>query len=123
MREVLWIGIAGFLGANARWFLARGMAAWLGATFPWGTLVINVSGSFVLGLLMGLTEGHLVSPVLRLALGVGFLGAYTTFSTFTYETARLLETGSVLLATMNVAGSLLVGLVAVLVGLAAGRLL
>ncbi|MBI3770926.1 MAG: fluoride efflux transporter CrcB [Deltaproteobacteria bacterium] len=118
---MVWVGLGGILGANARYLLAGWVAARLGAVFPYGTLLINVSGSFVLGLLMGVLEGHALSPVVRLSVGIGFLGAYTTFSTFTYETVRLLEEGSILLGSANAFGSLAVGLLAVLGGLAIGR--
>jgi fluoride exporter len=70
---------------------------------------------------MGALDAHLLSPTIRLAVAIGFVGAYTTFSTFTYETIRLIEDGSVLLATANVFGSVLVGLLATIAGLTAGR--
>ena len=70
---------------------------------------------------MGLLEGHLLSPTVRLAVAIGFVGAYTTFSTFTYETMRLIEEGSVLLALVNVFGSVAAGLAATVAGLVAGR--
>ena len=123
MKEMLWVGLGGFVGANARYLLGGWIAARFGSTFPYGTLVINVTGSFILGLIMGTLEGHVLSPVVRLALAIGFVGAYTTFSTWTYETMRLLEDGSWELAFANVFGSLLVGMLAVIGGLAAGRAL
>jgi CrcB protein len=86
-------------------------------------LVINLSGSLVLGLLLDVLENHVTPPALRLALATGFLGAYTTFSTFTYETIRLIEEGSVLLAALNAGGSLALGLGAVFGGLGLGRAL
>ena len=121
MREALWVGLGGFVGANARYWLGGWIMARLGSAFPYGTFVINISGSFVLGLIMGILEGHVLSPVVRLALAIGFVGAYTTFSTWTYETLWLIENGSLLMATMNVVGSLLVGLLAAVGGLATGR--
>ena len=123
MKEMLWVGLGGFVGANARYLLGGWIAARFGSTFPYGTLVINVTGSFILGLIMGTLEGHVLSPVVRLALAIGFVGAYTTFSTWTYATMRLLEDGSWELAFANVFGSLLVGMLAVIGGLAAGRAL
>lgn len=121
MREMLWVGLGGFLGANARYLLGGWIATRLGPAFPYGTFVINISGSFILGLIMGTVEGQVLSPAVRLGLAIGFVGAYTTFSTWTYETMRLIESGSWLLAAMNVFGSLAVGMLAVLTGLAAGR--
>ncbi len=123
MTEMLWIGLGGCAGAIARYWLSGLVAARAGVVFPFGTFVINVSGSFTLGLLLGLLEQQAIPPVTRLALGTGFLGAYTTFSTFTYETIRLVEEGSILLATVNVAASLVLGLGAAFAGLAAGRTL
>ena len=94
MRTALAIAGAGAIGALARW----GLGTWFGQrfpTFPWGTLVINVSGSFVLGVLfVVLVERAVGSSALRLALMTGLLGAHTTFSTFSLETFRPIETGS-----------------------------
>ena len=123
MKEMFWVGLGGFVGATARYWLAGWLATRLGAAFPYGTFVINVSGSFALGLLMGAVETHAVSPVIRIAVAIGFLGAYTTFSTFTYETLRLVEDGSLLLAIANVLGSLVLGFGSAIVGVALGRVL
>jgi fluoride exporter len=123
MREILWVGLGGFVGANARYLLGGWIAARFGSAFPYGTFAINISGSFILGIIMGTLEGHALSPAVRLALAIGFVGAYTTFSTLTYETLRLLEDGSFLLAIANAAGSLIIGLMAAVVGLVAGRAL
>ena len=123
MKEMLWVGLGGFLGANARYLLGLWVAGRVGTTFPYGTLVINVTGSFILGLIMGLLDAHVLAPAVRLSLAIGFVGAYTTFSTFTYETLRLIENGSLLLATANVFGSVLLGMLAVVAGVVAGRAL
>jgi len=123
MKEALWVGLGGFVGANARYFLGLWVATRFGTTFPYGTFIINITGSFILGLIMGTLEGHVLSPVVRLSAGIGFVGAYTTFSTWTYETLRLIENGSVLLATVNLLGSVLAGLLAAVGGLATGRVL
>jgi len=123
MKEALWVGLGGFVGANARYFLGVWAAARFGTTFPYGTFIINISGSFILGLIMGTLEGHVLSPVVRWSMAIGFVGAYTTFSTWTYETLRLIEAGSWLLAAANVFGSALVGMAAVIGGVAMGRAL
>jgi CrcB protein len=123
MREMLWVGLGGFVGANARYLLGGWVATRFGSAFPYGTLVINVTGSFVLGLIAGTLEGHTLPPAVRLALAIGFVGAYTTFSTWTYETVRLIQSGSWLLAILNTAGSLFIGLVAAVGGLVTGRIL
>ena len=84
----LLVGVGGFIGANARYLVARWVAAFVDTRFPLGTFVINVSGSFVLGVLATIVTQKMFasSEAARLALGVGFLGAFTTFSTFEYET-------------------------------------
>jgi fluoride exporter len=121
MKDMLWVGLGGFAGANIRYLLGLWIATRFGATLPYGTFVINVTGSFVLGVVMGLLDAHVLAPAVRLSLAIGFVGAYTTFSTFTYETLRLIEDGSLLLATGNVVGSVVVGMLAAFAGLAAGR--
>jgi len=123
VKAVLWVGMGGFVGAISRYLLATWVAGRAGTAFPLGTLVINLSGSFVLGLLLGGLENHTATPTLRLALATGVIGAYTTFSTFTYETIRLIEDGSALLAATNVGGSLVFGLGATFGGLVLGRTL
>jgi CrcB protein len=121
MRTVLAVALAGALGALARW----GIGSWFGhrfPSFPWGTLVINVSGSFVLGVLFAvLVERSIGSPTMRIALMTGLLGAYTTFSTFSLETFRLFEDGATGAAVANIGLSVLLGLVGVWLGITAGR--
>jgi CrcB protein len=97
------------------------VALWIGQkwgrSFPLGTFVINVSGSFLIGLLMSLlTERFMVNPQWRLMLIVGFLGAYTTFSTFEYETGALLKDSEWLIAMLNVLLSVIVGFIALKLG-------
>ena len=121
----LLVGVGGFIGANARFVVARWVGAFVETRFPLGTFVINISGSFVLGML-GTVVAQKAFPnsdSVRLALGVGFLGAYTTFSTFEYETHALFEDGSWLAAIMNMVASLLVGLMAVRAGSMLARIL
>jgi CrcB protein len=123
MRTVLGVAGAGAVGALARWGLSSAIGS-RASGLPWGTLVVNVTGSFVLGLLfVVLTERVESSAAMRLSLMTGLLGAYTTFSTFSLETFRLLEGGAWGGAALNVAGNLVLGLVAVAVGVAVGRAL
>jgi CrcB protein len=119
----LLVGIGGFIGANARFVVARIVGAMFETRFPLGTLVINVSGSFLLGVLGTLVAQKVMpsSESMRLALGVGFLGAYTTFSTFEFETHALFDDGSWVLATANMCASLFVGFVAVRAGIVLAR--
>lgn len=111
------VGIGGFFGAITRYSLALWIGQKWGRSFPLGTFVINVSGSFFIGLLMSLfTERFMMNPQWRLLLVVGFLGAYTTFSTFEYETGRLVKDGEWLIASMNVVFSVFVGFLALKIG-------
>jgi fluoride exporter len=119
----LLVGIGGFIGANARFVVARLVGALFETRFPLGTFVINIVGSFLLGIL-GTVVAQRVMPsseAMRLALGVGFLGAFTTFSTFEFETHALFDDGSWLTATTNVFASLAVGLFAVRAGIVVAR--
>src|SRR4051794_4948289 len=121
---ILLIALGGASGAVTRYLVDGFVVERTGAEFPWGTLVINVSGSFVLGLLFALAiEGDVLSREIRAPLMIGFLGAYTTFSTWMLETWRLAEDGAVVLALANAGGSLVAGIVAVVAGLTLGRLI
>ena len=115
----LLVGLGGFIGANARFVVARLVGGLFETKFPLGTFVINVTGSFLLGVLGTLVAQKVMpnSESMRLALGVGFLGAFTTFSTFEFETHALFDDGSWLTATTNIFASLFVGLVAVRAGI------
>lgn len=119
----LLVGVGGFLGANARYLTAKWVGTLIAGRFPLGTFLVNISGSFLLGLLGGVLAGRLVpqSDNVRLALGVGFLGAFTTFSTFEFETHALFEDGIWLPALTNIFVSLFVGLLAVRAGLVVAK--
>lgn len=122
MTTVVGIAIAGSLGALARYGVEGAVSRTVSDAFPWGTLAVNVSGSFALGLLFTLlTERWSVDPSLRSALTIGFLGAYTTFSTLSFETYRLFEDGAHALALANALGSVVLGLAALSVGIVAGK--
>jgi CrcB protein len=126
VQKIAWVGLGGFLGANARYWLGGWVSDRWGTSFPWATFVINVSGSFLLGLfvvLVGRRSFVTRAPELRLLIAVGFLGAYTTFSTFEYETLSLVGEGARLRAFGNALGSLVAGLGAVWLGVALGRVL
>ncbi|GGY51450.1 fluoride efflux transporter CrcB [Streptomyces omiyaensis] len=104
------------VGAPLRHLTDRAVRGRHDSAFPWGTFTVNVSGSFVLGLLTGAAVHGAASESLRLLLGTGLCGALTTYSTFSYETLRLAETGARFLAAANVVASVVAGLGAVLVG-------
>ncbi len=117
MLNVVIIGIGGFFGAIARYGAALWIGQRWGRSFPLGTFVINITGSFLIGLLMSLfTERFMVNPQWRLMLIVGFLGAYTTFSTFEYETGALLKDGEWMIAAVNIVLSVFAGLLALKAG-------
>jgi fluoride exporter len=122
MRTVIGIGIAGAAGALARYELEGFVGSRIGTAFPWGTLVVNVTGAFVMGFLFVLlTERFAVAPWLRSSILIGLLGGYTTFSTLTLETYRLFEDGSIGLASLNVFGSVAAGMLAIYLGVVVGR--
>ena len=111
------IGAGGFLGAITRYVVGLWVGQKWGRSFPLGTFCINISGSFLIGLLMALlTERFLADARWRLFLVIGFLGAYTTFSSFEYETGSLVRDGEWLLAGANVALSVFFGFVALKIG-------
>jgi CrcB protein len=121
LAAVLWVGLGGFLGANARYLLGGWVASRLGVGFPYGTYVINVSGSFILGFFLAFAQDRAwVAPSVRLLFAVGFVGAYTTFSTFEYESVRLLQDGELLLGAAYLIGSVVTGGVAAIAGVALG---
>ncbi|MFE5777228.1 fluoride efflux transporter CrcB [Brachybacterium sp. NPDC056505] len=117
------LSLAGGVGAVAR-FVADGLVrSRVSGAMPWGTVLINVTGSLLLGLVTGMLGAQLLSPELQVVLGAGFLGGYTTFSTASVETARLLQERRVLYALGNLLGSLVVGSAAAALGLVVGAAL
>lgn len=111
------VGLAASLGALARYLADQAVSRRWESPLPWGTFAVNLSGAFILGLLTGLAAHQGLSAHVLTVLGTGVCGGYTTFSTFSYETARLAEDGSVLAAAGNIAGSLAAGLLAAAAGL------
>ncbi len=119
----LWVALGGAAGAAARFGVAQWAAARWGWAFPWGTLAVNLTGSLAIGLLMTLLVGRGAEPYWRLLLVTGFLGGYTTFSAFSYETLQLLEQRRWETAALYACGSLLLGLIACALGVGVGRAL
>ncbi|MCP4151355.1 MAG: fluoride efflux transporter CrcB [bacterium] len=121
IKELSIVGMGGFMGAILR-YLVSGWAQTLSKSgFPFGTLAVNLIGSFVLGFVTGLSRHVIISPEIRMLVGIGMLGAFTTFSTFSYETMMLLREGAFLNAFLNIGVSLLAGLILVYLGYITGR--
>lgn len=124
MGKYLMVGIGGFIGAIARFVLGSYIGNRLGSRFPYGTFVINISGSFLIGVILTvLAERTTASPNWRYLVPIGFIGAYTTFSTFEFETLRTAQDGQMTMAFLNVILSVVVGFIAVWAGAIAGRTL
>jgi CrcB protein len=124
LTKYLLVGVGGFLGAIARYWLGGWISQRMGTLFPYGTFAINISGSFLIGLIVTvLTESGHWDPAWRYLIPIGFIGAYTTFSTFEYETLQSIQDGQFLMAGLNVALSVLLGFAAVWMGVVAGRAL
>jgi fluoride exporter len=120
--KYLWIGLAGALGALARYQLGAVVQKAAGTSFPWSTIVINILGCFLFGLVWSLaTDRGLISPDQRTILLAGFMGAFTTFSTFAFETQTLLGDGQNMRALANVAVQVVIGIAAIYAGIALGR--
>lgn len=116
------VGIGGFIGANARYLVGTWAAQKWGTGFPYGTFIINVTGSFILGLFATLALRFVWNDNWRLLIAVGFVGAYTTFSTFEYESLQLVANGAKPLALLNILGSVVAGFGAAYLGMVAARL-
>lgn len=124
MDKYLWVGLGGFFGAVARFSVGIWIAERLGTRFPYGTFFINISGCFLIGFLMTLVARQpSIPPAFRLIFPIGFVGAYTTFSTFEYETLVNVQAGQISVGIYNVVFSLIVGFVAVWIGMILGRLI
>lgn len=122
--DVVWIGLGGVVGVNARYFVGRWFGNRYGASFPYGTLVINVSGAFLIGFLLTiLTERLALDPRWRLGLVVGLLGGYTTFSSYAYEAFALADRGAWFRSGMYVIGTNVIGLLACALGVMLARVL
>ena len=122
MSTIFWIGLGGFLGANARYWLGVWLDDRWGATLPLGTLAANVVRSFVLALLLTFASGRVPAPPgVRLFLTIGLLGGFTTFSSFTYETLSLLEQESWMAALLNLVANTGLGLLGACLGIVITR--
>ncbi|HVZ16922.1 MAG TPA: fluoride efflux transporter CrcB [Terriglobales bacterium] len=124
MSKYVIVGVGGFLGAITRFWLGVYVGTRLGSRFPYGTFIINISGSFLIGLVLTiLAERSTLSPNWRYLIPIGFIGAYTTFSTFEFETLRAMQDGQIAIGLMNVIGSVTMGFIAVWLGVITAKLL
>jgi CrcB protein len=122
MTKYLWVALGGALGSLARYVVGLWIYERLGTRFPYGTLAINISGCFIIGLALTVLDQRMgLPPAWRLAIPIGFVGAYTTFSTFEYETLRLAQNGQAGMGLLYVLTSVVVGYAAVWLGTVAGR--
>ena len=123
MLKYVVVGIGGFAGAIARYALGTYIGSRFGVRFPYGTFVINVSGSFAIGFILVLLARTTASQYWRYLIPIGFIGAYTTFSAFEYETLKAIQEGQPITGVLNVVLSLVVGFIAVWAGSELGRIL
>lgn len=115
---LLLIGLFGAAGCVSRYLISSNLNAWLGKSFPYGTLAVNIIGSFIIGIIFEVAlRGSVMSPTLRVALTTGFLGGLTTFSTFSFETVELLLNGKYLVGFLNIASSLLLSFLSTYLGI------
>ena len=124
MEQLAYIALLGAAGCLSRYFLSGWVYQLFGRGFPYGTLAVNIIGSFLIGLTMEFSiRSALISPVLRIALTIGFLGGFTTFSSFSFETFRLLEEGAFVIAFFNVLVSVVSCLACTWIGIVVARAL
>ena len=117
-RTLILVGIGGLAGSILRYLITLFFARQAGSAFPYGTLVVNLTGCFLIGLIFALSEkGDVLSPEWRILLTTGFCGGFTTFSTFSYESIRLMQDGEVLFVSLYVGISVIVGLLATWLGM------
>lgn len=126
MLATLWVAIGGAIGSVARFWLTEVSARWWGGEFPWGTVIANVTGSFLIGLIAALPvlgPRDVLGPMGRQFLMVGIMGGYTTFSSFSLQTLTMVQNGHLAKAALNVGGSVVLCLVAVAAGYSVGAMI
>jgi len=123
MQQILFIAVGGSLGAVARYAISTYIYQSVNEVFPWGTLVVNLSGSFIIGAFAELFETAMIPSEWRSLVTIGFIGAYTTFSTYSLETLSLLREGELRIASMNVLASNILGIVFVGLGIYSSRMI
>lgn len=114
---ILLVGAGGAIGSIARFLSQQMIARYYPSSFPWGTLIVNIVGCFIIGIVYAFGEkGNLLSPDMRLLLATGFCGGFTTFSTFAYENISMMREGELLYTFMYIAASIIVGFLAAYIG-------
>ena len=117
-RTIILVGIGGMLGSIARYLIAVFFAGQFSSVMPYATLTVNIVGCFLIGILFGLSErGNILTPEWRVFLTTGFCGGFTTFSTFSYESIRLIQDGEFYYVSLNVAASVVIGFAATYLGI------
>lgn len=120
--KIVWLALAGACGTVARYGLTGAVHRWLGSSFPWGTAVVNILGCLLFGIVWAAaSERGTISPGMRTIILVGFMGAFTTFSTFISETSQLLSNTELLIGFANIAFQTVTGMGVFYLGLAIGR--
>jgi len=121
---ILLVALGGALGSVARYLVGGWIADWMGTTFPYGTFAINLTASFIIGFFLAFAQDRAgLSPYWRLFIAVGFVGGYSTFSTYEYESIRLLQDGEFLLGAVYLVGSMTAGAIAAIGGITVGSLI
>ena len=123
MQQLFLIALGGSFGALARYGLSTFVYNFTNETFPWGTLIVNLSGSFLIGMFIEIFGTSVIQSEWRSFITIGFIGAYTTFSTYALETVNLLRDGELRLASLNVIASNVLGILFVVLGIYSFRLL
>lgn len=119
LKHLFYIGVGGGAGSILRFLCQKYIYAWYPVAFPWGTFAVNVAGCFIIGVLYAVAEkGNILTPEMRLLLITGFCGGFTTFSTFSYESLGLMRTGDFTYLALYAAGSVVLGIIATLGGVA-----
>ncbi len=120
--NIIYLAIGGALGTLSRYYVTGRVSDWSGATAGLGVFTVNIIGSFIIGLFLTVSEDRFLWPAgLRLFVAVGFLGGFTTFSSFTWETLQMVEARDFMVATLNITGSIICGMAAVYAGSVLGR--
>lgn len=123
VQHLVLVCVGGAVGSGMRYLVGLGAARWLGPDFPWGTLIVNLVGAFLIGFVQHLAGAQLLSEERRLLLSTGVMGGLTTYSAFSYETVRLAQLGDWRAAGVNVVGTTILCLALCVAGMAFGRLL